>query len=171
MIERSELNTSHQPLTTSHGSGRSRAGVRGPAAFLFAGGGTGGHVIPGLAVARELRQRGHSAFFVGTERGLESNLVPREGFPLELIHIGGLKRVGLRQTAATLMQLPVSTLYSRRLLKDRQRSGGLQHGRLRRRTSRNRRADPAHPHHYYGAQCGAGLYQSADRAVCAPRAD
>ena len=88
-------------------------------AFLFAGGGTGGHVIPALAVARELRHRGHSAFFVGTERGLESQLVPDEGFPLELIQIGGLKRVGLRQTAATLMQLPVSTLYARRLLKDR----------------------------------------------------
>jgi UDP-N-acetylglucosamine--N-acetylmuramyl-(pentapeptide) pyrophosphoryl-undecaprenol N-acetylglucosamine transferase len=88
-------------------------------AFLFAGGGTGGHVIPGLAVAKELRRRGHSAFFVGTERGLESTLVPREGFPLELIQIGGLKRVGFRQRLATLMQLPVSTLYARRILKDR----------------------------------------------------
>jgi UDP-N-acetylglucosamine--N-acetylmuramyl-(pentapeptide) pyrophosphoryl-undecaprenol N-acetylglucosamine transferase len=72
-----------------------------------------------LAVAKELRRRGHSAFFVGTERGLESTLVPREGFPLELIQIGGLKRVGFRQRLATLMQLPVSTLYARRLLKDR----------------------------------------------------
>lgn len=88
-------------------------------AFLFAGGGTGGHVIPALAVAKELKKRGHGAFFVGTERGLESQLVPHEGFPLELIQIGGLKRVGLRQTAATLMQLPVSTLYARRILRDR----------------------------------------------------
>jgi UDP-N-acetylglucosamine--N-acetylmuramyl-(pentapeptide) pyrophosphoryl-undecaprenol N-acetylglucosamine transferase len=107
-MERSELTTSHQPPATSHAR-----------AFLFAGGGTGGHIIPALAVARELRQRGHAAFFVGTERGLESQLVPREGFPLELIQIGGLKRVGLRQRLATLMQLPVSTLYARRLLKDR----------------------------------------------------
>jgi len=91
----------------------------GAAAFLMAGGGTGGHVIPALAVAKELRRRGHSAFFVGTERGLESTLVPREGFPLELIQIGGLKRVGFRQRLATLMQLPVSTLYTRRILKDR----------------------------------------------------
>jgi UDP-N-acetylglucosamine--N-acetylmuramyl-(pentapeptide) pyrophosphoryl-undecaprenol N-acetylglucosamine transferase len=112
MSDRAELNTSHQPPATSHGT----AGAR---AFLFAGGGTGGHIIPALAVARELRQRGHSAFFVGTERGLESNLVPREGFPLELIQIGGLKRVGFRQRVATLMQLPVSTMYSRRLLRSR----------------------------------------------------
>jgi UDP-N-acetylglucosamine--N-acetylmuramyl-(pentapeptide) pyrophosphoryl-undecaprenol N-acetylglucosamine transferase len=99
-------------------------GPAGPAAgraraFLFAGGGTGGHVIPALAVANELRRRGHAAFFVGTERGLESTLVPRAGFPLELIQIGGLKRVGLRQRVATFMQLPISTLYAGRLLKNR----------------------------------------------------
>jgi UDP-N-acetylglucosamine--N-acetylmuramyl-(pentapeptide) pyrophosphoryl-undecaprenol N-acetylglucosamine transferase len=104
-----------------HMSGQSERQVpgEGARAFLMAGGGTGGHVIPALAVARELRHRGHTAFFVGTERGLESKLVPNEGFPLELIQIGGLKRVGLRQAAATFMQLPVSTLYARRLLKDR----------------------------------------------------
>jgi UDP-N-acetylglucosamine--N-acetylmuramyl-(pentapeptide) pyrophosphoryl-undecaprenol N-acetylglucosamine transferase len=113
MIERSELNTSHQPPATSHGA------EGGGAAFLMAGGGTGGHIIPALAVARELRRRGHSAFFVGTERGLESKLVPSEGFPLELIQIGGLKRVGFRRRVATLMQLPISTMYARRLLRSR----------------------------------------------------
>ena len=114
MTERSELNTSHQPPTTSHGAEGARA-----RAFLFAGGGTGGHIIPALAVASELRRRGHNAFFVGTERGLESHLVPRAGFPLELIQIGGLKRVGFRQRIATLMQLPISTLYAGRLLRSR----------------------------------------------------
>jgi len=88
-------------------------------AFLVAAGGTGGHIIPGLAVARELRARGHGVFFVGTERGLESKLVPREGFALELVHVGGLKRVGLRQTVATLWQLPASILESGRLLEVR----------------------------------------------------
>jgi UDP-N-acetylglucosamine--N-acetylmuramyl-(pentapeptide) pyrophosphoryl-undecaprenol N-acetylglucosamine transferase len=76
----------------------------------MAGGGTGGHVIPALAVARELRQRGHEAFFVGTERGLESRLVPAEGFELQRIEIGGLNRVTLRQKAITLARLPVATL-------------------------------------------------------------
>ncbi len=81
-----------------------------PGPFLMTGGGTGGHVIPALAVARELRARGHDVFFVGTERGLEAKLVPAEGFKLERIDIGGLNRVGLRQKLATLAQLPFTTL-------------------------------------------------------------
>jgi len=86
--------------------------------FLMAGGGTGGHVIPALAVARELRQRGHRVFFVGTERGLEAKLVPAEGFELKQIHIAGLNRVGLRQKLATLIQLPFTTLGCSGLVRD-----------------------------------------------------
>lgn len=82
----------------------------------MAGGGTGGHVIPALAVARELRGRGRETFFVGTERGMEARLAPGEGFRFERIEIGGLKRVGLRQTASTLWQLPISTMQASRLL-------------------------------------------------------
>lgn len=77
---------------------------------MMAGGGTGGHVIPALAVARELRSRGHEVFFVGTGRGLESKLVPAEGFELKEIEIGGLNRVGWRQKLATVAQLPGTTL-------------------------------------------------------------
>jgi UDP-N-acetylglucosamine--N-acetylmuramyl-(pentapeptide) pyrophosphoryl-undecaprenol N-acetylglucosamine transferase len=87
--------------------------------FLMAGGGTGGHVIPALAVARELKQRGHEAFFVGTERGVEARMVPAAGFELELIHIGGLKRVSIKQTLATLAQLPVSTVQMIKLLHEK----------------------------------------------------
>ncbi len=78
--------------------------------FLMAGGGTGGHVIPALAVAHELQARGHDVCFVGTERGLEAKLVPAAGFELQKIQIGGLNRVGLRQTFATLAgcRLPLS---------------------------------------------------------------
>jgi len=76
----------------------------------MAGGGTGGHVIPALAVARELRKRGHEVVFVGTERGMEGKLVPAEGFELKKIEIGGLNRVGLRQSMTTLLRLPRTTI-------------------------------------------------------------
>ncbi|OYW07807.1 MAG: undecaprenyldiphospho-muramoylpentapeptide beta-N-acetylglucosaminyltransferase [Acidobacteriia bacterium 12-62-4] len=76
--------------------------------FLMAGGGTGGHVIPGIAVARELQARGHEPVFVGTARGLETKLVPAAGFPLELIEIGSLQGQGRLRQMQTLLQLPVS---------------------------------------------------------------
>ena len=87
--------------------------------FLMAGGGTGGHVIPALAVARELRGRGHEAYFVGTERGLEARMVPAAGFDLELVRIGGLKRVSVTERLATLCQLPLSTRRMMTLLRAR----------------------------------------------------
>jgi UDP-N-acetylglucosamine--N-acetylmuramyl-(pentapeptide) pyrophosphoryl-undecaprenol N-acetylglucosamine transferase len=83
----------------------------------MAGGGTGGHVIPALAVARELRQRGRRVFFVGTQRGLEAKLVPAEGFELRPIDIGGLNRVEMRQKIATLSRLPFTTATCARLLR------------------------------------------------------
>jgi len=85
--------------------------------FLMAGGGTGGHVIPALAVARELRQRGHTPFFVGTARGMESKLVPAEGFELKIIEIGGLNRVGFRQKLATMAKLPLTTFACGKMVK------------------------------------------------------
>lgn len=75
---------------------------------MMAGGGTGGHVVPLLAVARELQSRGHQSVFVGTRTGFEAKLVPAAGFPLEFIEIGGLKRVGVTRTVRTLAQLPLS---------------------------------------------------------------
>src|SRR5580692_4327252 len=86
------------------------------ATFVMAGGGTGGHVIPALAVAGELRSRGHAARFIGTRRGLESRLVQAEEFPLDYIEIGGLKRVGLRRTLTTLAELPWSVWQAGRML-------------------------------------------------------
>src|SRR5579871_3867315 len=84
--------------------------------FVMAGGGTGGHVIPALAVARELRSRGHAVRFIGTRRGMEAKLVPPENFPIEWIEIGGLKRVGLRRTVSTLAELPVSVWQAAHML-------------------------------------------------------
>jgi UDP-N-acetylglucosamine--N-acetylmuramyl-(pentapeptide) pyrophosphoryl-undecaprenol N-acetylglucosamine transferase len=86
--------------------------------FLMAGGGTGGHVIPGLAVARELRTRGHRVSFVGTEHGMEAKLVPAAGFDLQKIQIGGLNRVGLRRTITTLGRLPIATVSSDRAVRE-----------------------------------------------------
>jgi UDP-N-acetylglucosamine--N-acetylmuramyl-(pentapeptide) pyrophosphoryl-undecaprenol N-acetylglucosamine transferase len=75
--------------------------------ILIAGGGTGGHVIPALAIARELRDFSHAEVrFVGTERGLETRLVPEAGFALELIHVGQLKNVSLATRLRTLTDLP-----------------------------------------------------------------
>jgi UDP-N-acetylglucosamine--N-acetylmuramyl-(pentapeptide) pyrophosphoryl-undecaprenol N-acetylglucosamine transferase len=84
--------------------------------FVMAGGGTGGHVIPALAVARELRDRGHQVRFIGTQRGIESKLVPAADFPIEWIVIGGLKRVGFSKTLETLAELPLSVWQASRML-------------------------------------------------------
>jgi UDP-N-acetylglucosamine--N-acetylmuramyl-(pentapeptide) pyrophosphoryl-undecaprenol N-acetylglucosamine transferase len=75
---------------------------------MIAGGGTGGHVIPALAIGRELRDRyGAEVRFVGTARGLETRLVPEAGFGLELIKVGQLKGVSLLTRAKTLFDLPL----------------------------------------------------------------
>src|SRR5258706_14328337 len=86
------------------------------ATIVMAGGGSGGHVVPLLAVARELRARGHECVFIGTRTGFEAKLVPPAGFPLQYIQIGGLKRVGVLRTLQTWGQLPLSVLKVRGML-------------------------------------------------------
>lgn len=77
--------------------------------ILIAGGGTGGHIIPALAVARELEERhGAEVLFIGTARGLESRLVPGAGFRLQLIKVGQLNRVSLKTQLRTLFELPLA---------------------------------------------------------------
>lgn len=83
----------------------------------MAGGGTGGHVVPSLAVAGELRRRGHDCVFVGTRQGMEATLVPRDGFRIEWIDIGGFQRVGALRQIKTLAQLPVGICTSARYLR------------------------------------------------------
>jgi UDP-N-acetylglucosamine--N-acetylmuramyl-(pentapeptide) pyrophosphoryl-undecaprenol N-acetylglucosamine transferase len=78
------------------------------ASFIMAGGHTGGHITPALAVARVLREAGHTPIFVGTHRGLEAKLVPAAGFPIEWIEIGGLKGTGFNKRFRTLQQLPAA---------------------------------------------------------------
>ncbi|MGH9394281.1 MAG: UDP-N-acetylglucosamine--N-acetylmuramyl-(pentapeptide) pyrophosphoryl-undecaprenol N-acetylglucosamine transferase, partial [Terriglobales bacterium] len=83
--------------------------------IILAGGGTGGHLMPGLAVARALAPA--RPVFIGTVRGLESRLVPAAGFELRLIRIGGLKGGGWRRKCASLAQLPPAVAASARLLR------------------------------------------------------
>jgi len=76
---------------------------------LIAGGGTGGHIIPALAVARELVEHyGADVLFVGTNRGMEIRLVPDAGFKLRTIEVGPLKNVSIATRIRTLYHLPRS---------------------------------------------------------------
>jgi UDP-N-acetylglucosamine--N-acetylmuramyl-(pentapeptide) pyrophosphoryl-undecaprenol N-acetylglucosamine transferase len=81
---------------------------------ILAGGGTGGHLFPGLAVARELKRRNAMSeiLFVGTEQGIEARVLPREGFKLETIPVRGLKGRGLRGWLDAVWGIPVSLLRS-----------------------------------------------------------
>src|SRR5256885_12779042 len=79
---------------------------------VIAGGGTGGHLYPGIAVARELLARRPDAqiSFAGTERGIESRVVPREGFALDVIRSGGLKGKSLAERARGASLVPLSVV-------------------------------------------------------------
>lgn len=83
-------------------------GVKGVQTLMIAGGGTGGHIYPAIAIAREYLARDASRriVFVGTERGLEKQIVPKAGFPLEFIDVGGLKGKSGGDLVRNLARLP-----------------------------------------------------------------
>lgn len=85
---------------------------------LIAGGGTGGHLYPALAIARELqaRLRGCDVLMAGTSRGLEARVVPQAGLPLATIPVTGLKGKGLLRTASSAARLPAAVAASWRLV-------------------------------------------------------
>jgi UDP-N-acetylglucosamine--N-acetylmuramyl-(pentapeptide) pyrophosphoryl-undecaprenol N-acetylglucosamine transferase len=87
--------------------------------MLVAGGGTGGHVFPGIALAEEVvgRHPQNDVVFVGTPRGLEAEVVPAAGFPIELIRVQGLKGKGRAAFLAGLAVLPRAFLQSLRILR------------------------------------------------------
>ena len=86
---------------------------------LIAAGGTGGHIYPGIAVAKEIMRRDADSevLFVGTARGLEKKLVPENGFQLSLINSAGLKNVGIVGKIKGVSVLPKSFLEARRIIR------------------------------------------------------
>lgn len=87
--------------------------------LLIAGGGTGGHLFPGVAIAEELRAREPDAEikFVGTRRGIEARVLPGLGWDLEFIEVSGLKTVGALGAVKGLFRLPRALWQARRIVK------------------------------------------------------
>lgn len=88
--------------------------------LLIAGGGTGGHLFPGVALAEELRARepGAAVRFVGTRRGIEARVLPELGWELSLIEVSGLKTVGIGGALRGLIRLPRALWQARRIVRE-----------------------------------------------------
>jgi UDP-N-acetylglucosamine--N-acetylmuramyl-(pentapeptide) pyrophosphoryl-undecaprenol N-acetylglucosamine transferase len=86
---------------------------------IIAGGGTGGHLFPGIAIAEEIlrRDRNNRVLFVGTKRGIEHRILPGLGYELSLIDVAGIKGKGLTGTLAAVTKLPRSFLQSGRIIR------------------------------------------------------
>lgn len=86
---------------------------------ILAGGGTGGHVIPALAIAQCLKEiYGAEVLFIGTARGIENRLVPGAGFELRLVQVGALKNVSLATRLKTAFDLPLAIWHSAQIIGD-----------------------------------------------------
>ncbi|HYC88853.1 MAG TPA: undecaprenyldiphospho-muramoylpentapeptide beta-N-acetylglucosaminyltransferase [Thermoanaerobaculia bacterium] len=86
--------------------------------LMVAGGGTGGHIYPAIAIAREYlaRDAARGVVFVGTERGLEKTIVPKAGFPLEFIDVGGLKGKGGLDLVKNVFRVPKGFIQAWKLI-------------------------------------------------------
>src|SRR5438067_2372007 len=87
---------------------------------IIAGGGTGGHLFPGIAVAREIQRRhaGSKILFVGAEQGIEARIVPKEGFELRTLPVGGIKGVGIGRQVRNLVGMVSGVFKARTILKE-----------------------------------------------------
>ncbi len=97
-----------------------KAGENRGIGMIIAGGGTGGHLFPGIAIAEEVLGRNplNRVLFIGTERGLEKKILGRMGYSLQFLKIEGLKGRGALQTAAALLKIPRSLVASFRIIRD-----------------------------------------------------
>jgi UDP-N-acetylglucosamine--N-acetylmuramyl-(pentapeptide) pyrophosphoryl-undecaprenol N-acetylglucosamine transferase len=88
-------------------------------AFVIAAGGTGGHIVPGIALGHEIKAQKHGSLvaFIGTAQGLEGKLVPQAGFPLELVDAAGFVGKTVTRQIGALAKVPRGFLESRALLK------------------------------------------------------
>ncbi|PIE32681.1 undecaprenyldiphospho-muramoylpentapeptide beta-N-acetylglucosaminyltransferase [candidate division KSB3 bacterium] len=91
-----------------------------PFDIVITGGGTGGHVYPGIAVAKEVKRQFPSAsvLFIGTQKGLESKIIPYEGFALKTVDIRGFAGKGVTQRLRAFWKLPFAVLRARHYLKE-----------------------------------------------------
>ena len=87
--------------------------------MIIAGGGTGGHLFPGIAIAEEflLRDPAHRVLFIGTERGLEKKILDGRGFPLRTLKVEGLQGRRPVRIPASLLKIPGGLLASFRILR------------------------------------------------------
>ncbi|HSD09811.1 MAG TPA: undecaprenyldiphospho-muramoylpentapeptide beta-N-acetylglucosaminyltransferase, partial [Candidatus Binatia bacterium] len=108
----------HEPTANSRLPGKmNEANDQGIVRVIIAGGGTGGHLFPGLAVADALGRRGPSRIvFVGSSRGIETRVVSKRGYPLRTLPVRALRGQGLLGLANSALRLPASLLSAWRLL-------------------------------------------------------
>jgi len=87
---------------------------------IIAGGGTGGHLFPGIAVAREIERRNSNSevIFVGTERGIEARLVPQEGFRVVFLPAGSLKGASWGKRIRSLIETVKGILKAKQILNE-----------------------------------------------------
>src|SRR5262252_393742 len=87
---------------------------------IIAGGGTGGHLFPGIAVAREIQRRDNVSkiLFVGAEQGIEARIVPKEGFELRTLPVGGIKGLGITRQVRNLMGMGNAVFKAQKILRE-----------------------------------------------------